>query len=461
VGIGYGSFWRGIILDQEHKNLDDLVAQSLRFFPQFNDGAKFLSSASGYKWVWPTGEQLLFRHIKTVQEYNKFHGHEYPFIGWNELTKYPTSEVYDAMCSTNRSSFVSELHTPKDKDGNYLTPDGKPLPPIPLQVFSTTNPSGPGHNWVKRRFINCAKNGEVVKRKSVVYHPAKKENVEIEITQVAIFGSYKENIYLDPKYIADLNRACETNPNLAKAWLEGSWEFTAGGAIDDLWRKDIHVVPRFKIPKEWYIDRSFDWGSTHPFSVGWWAESNGEEVILPNGTKKYFTPGSLIRINEWYGAEDIGTNIGLKMSARDIANGIIEREIAMMEGDWIDTQPYPGPADNQIGNIVEIGDDSIKAKMEDLGVRWTESDKSPGSRINGLQLLRERLQSSIDGEGPGIYFMQNCMAAIETLPSLPRDDKKIDDVDTNSEDHVYDEVRYRVLKDNKRAARKIKFKFAT
>jgi diadenosine tetraphosphatase ApaH/serine/threonine PP2A family protein phosphatase len=46
VGIGYGAYWRGIILDKEFKNLGDWVAQSKRFFSKFEVGAKFLSSAS-------------------------------------------------------------------------------------------------------------------------------------------------------------------------------------------------------------------------------------------------------------------------------------------------------------------------------------------------------------------------------------------------------------------------------
>lgn len=296
VGVGYGSFWRGVIFDREFKNLSDLVAQSKRFFHAFGDGAKFLESASEYKWVWPTGEELLFRHVKKMADYDNFHGHEYPFIGWNELTKHPTAELYDKLMSTNRCSFTPERDTPKSldatgkprytKDGNviYATFDGKPLPKIPLEVFSTTNPSGPGHNWVKRRFINVAANGEVVRRTVEVFDPKTQQDVEVTKTQVAIFGSYRENIYLDASYIAELDRLCESDPNLRKAWLEGDWDFTAGGAIDDLWSKKVHVLPRFPIPSSWHVDRGLDWGSTHPFSVGWFAEANGEEATLPDGS---------------------------------------------------------------------------------------------------------------------------------------------------------------------------------
>jgi hypothetical protein len=462
VGIGYGSFMRGAIFDKEFKNLSDLVAQSKRFFNAFDDGAKFHESASDYKWVWPTGEELLLRHAKKVSDYESYHGHEYPFIGWNELTKQPTAELYDKMMSTNRSSFVPEVHTPKARDskGNvakredgsiiYETPDGKPLPPIPLEVFSTTNPSGPGHNWVRRRFINPAKNGEVVRTTCEVYDPKTKANVIVTKTQVAIFGSYRENIFLDAEYIAELNRLTANNPNLREAWLKGNWNVTAGGALDDLWDNKVHILPRFQVPKSWYVDRTMDWGSVHPFSVGLWAEANGEDVILENGEKLSIERDSLIQIDEWYGTQEIGSNKGIKLSATDVAAGIRDREVKLLSNNWIKKQPYPGPADTKKGGNTDTTEDSIDDKMAKVGIYWETPKKTPGSRIQGLQLIRDRLEASLRNEGPGLYFMANCISSIETLPPIPRDDAKIDDVDTTAEDHVYDMVRYRVLKGNNR-----------
>lgn len=468
VGLGYGSFWRGVIFDREFKNLADLVAQSKKLFTKFGDGAKFLSSQSDYKWVWPTGEELLFRHVKKIQDYDNFHGHEYPFQGWNELTKQPTSELFDKLISTNRSSFNPLTDTPKRKPGSnggpewtaeelaqnsgvvYDTPDGKPLPPIPLQRFSTCNPSGSGHNWVKKRYINVAKYGEVVKTKVKIFNPRTQTEEEYTQTQVAIFGSYKENIYLDPKYVADLNSI--KDPNLKAAWLQGSWDVNAGGALDDLWATHIHVVPRFKIPKGWRLDRSFDWGSTHPYSVGWWAEANGEEVTLPDGSKWAPQRGSFIQIAELYGTDEIGTNKGQKLSAKEIALKIKAREIVLKEQGWVSEAIYPGPADNQIRDVREKDVETIEIKMAKEGIRWIESDKSAGSRKIGLQLIRDRLEASINKEGPGLYFMSNCKASIEILPYLPRDEDDMDDIDTDAEDHPYDMARYKVLKGNNRMA---------
>jgi hypothetical protein len=462
VGLGYGPYWRGMILDTEFKDLADVLAQSRRFFGAFEDGAQFLESHSDYKWKWPTGEELLFRHAKKITDYDTYHGHEYPFLGWNELTKHATGELYDKMMSTNRSSFNPIEHTPKhfDDDGieRYSTYNGLPLPPIPLECFSTTNPSGPGHNWVKRRFITPARNGHVVRRYIKIFNPRTQQEETIVIKQVAIFGSYRENPYLDPKYIATLNE--QKDPNIKRAWLYGDWSVISGGALDDLWKEEVHKVPRFKVPRNWIVDRAFDWGSTHPFSVGWFAEANGEEVRLDDGTHWCPARGSLIQIGEWYGTEEIGTNRGLKTSAGDIAKGIRDREIAMMDRGLISSQPIPGPADNQISNVRENDVETIEKKMADIGIRWNPSDKSQGSRVNGLQIMRDMLENANRREGAGLYFTTDCPASLEILPSLPRDPIMLDDVDTNAEDHPYDMVRYRCLAGSNRYTTEINIQFA-
>jgi hypothetical protein len=456
VGMGYGRYWRGVIFDREYKNLDDLVSKSQRWFPALSGPkAKFLSSNADYKWVWETGEELLFRQIKREADYWNYHGQEFPFIGWNELAKYPDSKLFDAMFSCNRSSFLPQKHPIIEAGTENVTY----LPEIPLVAFATTNPYGPGHNWVKRRFINPAPPGAMVRRTLNVFNPRTQTRQDITKYQARIFGSYKENIYLAPEYVAELESIREENKR--RAWLWGDWDIVAGGAIDDVWKEEVHILPRFKVPKEWRIDRSFDWGSSHPFSVGWWAEANGEEVEMPDGSTFCPPKGTLIRIAEWYGTQEVGTNEGLKLSAKAVAEGILEREKALLSQGWIRTAPRPGPADNQIYNVTEKDQDTIAKKMEDAGVYWKRSDKSAGSRINGLQLLRDRLEASVDNVGPGIYCMRNCAASIETLPTLPRDEKNIDDVDTDAEDHIYDEWRYRVLASNNRAATNIPVNFIT
>lgn len=458
VGIGYGSFWKGLIYDREYKNLTDIVAQAKKFFLPYGD-CKFSEGTTGIKCKWDTGEILEFRHLKRLSDYLQIHGMEFPFLGANELTNHATADLYDKILSTNRSSFLPEKHTPRNKDGRYATSDGKPLPRIPLQCFSTCNPSGVGHNWVKSRFITPAPYGVVLKKEIPIFNPQTKKEEIYTRTQIAIFSSYRENPFLDPAYAAKL--ASIRDPNLKLAWEGGSWNVTCGGAIDDLWDEKVHVVDRFKIPDNWYLDRSFDWGSSSPFAVTWFAETNGETVILENG--KEFTPnrGSLICFDEWYGAEDITTNEGIKLSAYEVANGIIDEEKYLYDKGWIQSEVNPGAADNQISQSSQKDVETIEKKMADSGVMWLKSDKSKGSRKNGLQLFRDMLEASLTGEGAGIYFMRNCVACIETLPSLPRDLNDLEDVDSDGLDHLYDAVRYRVLQNKDRIEKNINFKVFT
>ena len=453
VGKGYGSYWRGVIFDRQYKNLDDLVSKSKRWFLQFNDGCKFLSSSKDYKWIWPTGEELLFRVAKDMIDYWDYHGQEFPFIGFNELTKYPTGEVYDAMRSINRSSYdplkdgwVGGIFD-KEK-GLTVGPKGELPEPMFLEFFSTCNPWGPGHAWVKRDFIDVAQYGVIhTKVKKNVLNPRTQQREDIRLTQVAIFGTYKENIYLDPIYVANLEG--QKDPNRRKAWLAGDWNIVSGGAIDDLWNLRIHKVPRFEIPSNWYVNRAFDWGSTKPYACIWFAESNGEEITW-NGLTKSFPAGSIIVIGELYGADETGTNVGRRESARKVAQDIIKYEKKLKGFDgitrkWVHAPFYPGPADNQISNVIDTGEETIETKMADVGCEWEKSNKSKGSREIGLQLLRDRLEASLNKEGAGFYVMEHCTLTLALLPTLPRDEDNPDDIDTTSEDHIWDAIRYRLL----------------
>lgn len=471
VGQGYGRHWRGIIFDREYKNLDDLVSKSMRWFPEFKDGARFLSSKSDYRWVWPTGEELLFRAVKKETDYWGYHGQEFPFIGWNELTKYPTDVLFDMMMSCNRSSFrpedypltidgdlyneTGQLYFVDERDRNAMT---YLLPEMPLEVFATCNPYGAGHNWVKKRFINAAPMGQLVRRVVNVFNPRTQQREDVVKTQVHLFGSYRENKYLSPEYVAELETI--TDPNKRKAWLAGDWDVVAGGMFDDVWDSHQHIIKPFKIPPNWRIDRSFDWGSSAPFSVGWWAESDGSDVQLPDGTWRSTVRGDLFRIAEWYGWTG-KSNQGLRMLANDVAAGIIEREIAM----GLHGRVKPGPADNSIWDVQNgnsIAADmarNVKVKGKSYkGVQWMRSDKSPGSRVAGWEKIRKYLKNGqkqyievngtkvpIPREKPGLFVFNTCAMFIDLFPILPRDEVNQDDVDTDAEDHIGDEVRYKLL----------------
>ena len=442
VGVGYGKYWRGLITDRTYGALDDLVSKTKRYFPQFDDGAKFYSSKGDYRWVFKTGEELLFRSVANEDDYQKLHGQEFTFIGVNEVSQYPDLSVVDLLTSLNRSSFV-----PSENLVN-----GKMLPEIPLCIFLTSNPSGRGAIHVKKRYVDAGLNGEIVKRDVKIFNPRTQQDETITKTQVHIFGSYRENTKLSPEYVADLESIIDPLKRLQ--WLKGCWDSCGEGSMfEAYWDSKIHVIDSFDIPANWKIDRTYDHGESAPFAVQWWAESNGEDVKLRNGKTRSTIKGDLFLINEYYGCVDGMPSKGLKMLAHDIATEIVKRELM-----WgIHDRVRPGAADNSIyitgnGNCIAASMNqpiTIDGRVYE-GVTWTRSDKSKGTRVAGLELFKNRLTNSkttLDKpyrEKEGIFIFKECTYFIDIIPSMARDDNNPDDVD-GSNDHQMDCCRYKLL----------------
>lgn len=366
------------------------------------------------------GSQINLCHLQHKKDLQKYQGPELHVLLMDELTHF-TEEEYRFLRGRCR---VTGLNIP---------PEYKHLLP---RILCGTNPGSIGHNWVKAAFVDSAAPMAMTKM----------DKSEGGMLRQFIPALLEDNFALmesDPDYGDRLEGL--GNPALVKAMRTGDWNIVAGGALDDVWTSKA-VLPRFKIPHDWYIFRTFDWGSTHPFSYGLWAVANGEDVTMKDGRVLMFRPGSLIRVAEWYGTKKPGSNKGLKMGVKRIAAGILELERELCQLGWLAKMPTLGRADGQIFNTTDPDADSFATQFENAGVYWSAADKSPGSRAQGLQLVRDRLENvQKDEEGEGLYFMENCLAAISTLPVLPRDPKKPDDVDTKAEDHVYDDVRYAAL----------------
>jgi hypothetical protein len=410
VGKGLGPAWRGIIFRQSYPQLEEVIQRTkLRFHSIYGiDKIKF--NHSDLVWTWPGGERLLLRHMKNADGYWNYHGHEYPFIGWEELTNWPDDGAYTAMFACSRSS----------------------VPGVPRMVRSTCNPFGIGHNWVKRRFIDVSPRGVPYKD-------------DLGNQRVAIHGNVTENEYLkraDPSYINRLR--ADTNPNRRRAWLAGDWEITSGGMFDDIWHTPTHELAPFKIPHSWKVDRSFDWGSSKPFWTGWWAQSDGTTVTLADGTERTFPRGSLFLIAEWYGWTG-KENEGIRMLATEVGKGIRNKEEVMMDALWVGKRnANPGPADSSIFDL-ENGN-CISDDMGRVGCYWDRADKSPGSRKQGWEKMRQLMANSVENsrDEPHFYVFNTCRQWLRTVPTLPRDEKDPDDVDSRAEDHAGDGTRYRV-----------------
>lgn len=419
TGRGYGVDWRGVLFRQTYPQLSDVIAKSKKWFPRVFPKAKYNESQA--KWIFPDGEELLLRQIEVPDDYWNFHGHAYPWIAFEELTSWADDKCYRVMMSCSRSTRAG----------------------MPRKYRATTNPYGPGHNWVKRRFKLPVPHRHIV---GPLISEVTPEGDTLP-DRIVIHSDLSENKVMlanEPNYKAKI-RAAASNPAQLAAWLFGDWTITAGGMFDDIWNPAYHTVPDIRadmIPKGWKIDRSYDHGQSRPFSVGWWAQSNGEPITVGR-YKLGNIRGDVYRVAEWYGwnGQD---NEGLRMTAIEIARGIIERERML----GLSGRVRPGPADTSVFDDYEPGR-SVAGDMARLGIHWLRADKTSGSRKQGWQQMRQYLKDALPQPGsprerPGLFICQSCDQFLRTVPVLPRDDKDLDDVNTLAEDHVADEARYRL-----------------
>lgn len=384
VNKGYGVDWTGILFRREYKHLEELVAKSRKYFHEIFPEAVFKASKSDYYWAFPEGERLYFRTAKDENDYYSYHGHQYPWIGYDELTTWGTSGFYDSMKSCWRTT----------------------NPNVPKRIRATTNPYGIGHAWVKEKFIDPAP------REIIIY--------DGPVPRVAIHSDLRENKALleaDPHYIDTL--ANLSNEVKRQAWYEGSWDIVAGAFFSKSWGIK-NIIEPFKIPKHWYKFVSFDWGYSKPFSVGWWAISDGEGN-LPRG--------AMIRFREWYGCEAGEPDVGLQMTVEQVADGIKER-----------TQER---IDYYIADPAIFKNDGGESHAERFQFKDILFSRADNTRHAGWDLMRQRMEG-IDGI-PMFYVFNTCRDFIRTIPALLYDEKDYEDLDTNMEDHIADESRYAVM----------------
>ncbi len=380
-----------------------------------NAGHVKINQSKGFVEFW-NGSKIHLCHCQYAKDVITYQGPEIHVLMIDELTQWIWS-MYTYLRGRVR---LGGLNIPDKYKGMFP------------RILCGANPGGIGHNNVKAEFVDLCRPMEI----------RQMEKTEGGLKRQYIPALLEDNPTLlenDPDYEHRLSGM--GSEDLVKAMRYGDWNIVAGGAMDDVWVGNKHIVEPFKIPSTWKIDRSFDWGSSKPFSVGWWAESDGCEVEVSPGKTRTFPKGTLFRVMEFYGWNG-KPDTGIKMSAAEVA-----KEIKAIEGDssfFSGRAVRPGPADTSIWDSDDKGV-SIADKMKREGVRWEKADKGPGSRKAGLEEMRDRFRVSaeVPMERAGLFIFSNCSHFIRTVPVLPRSKRDPDDVDTDSEDHVYDEARYR------------------
>ena len=380
-----------LILRRTNDELRELIHKSSELYPLFYPGAKWSERKS--QWTFPSGARIWLTYLEQDKDVLRYQGQSFSYVGFDELTQYPTSFPWDYLRSRLRST----------------------NPEIEVFMRATTNPGGPGHAWVKKMFIDpSAPNNSFWARdletKEVLRYPRghSKEGKPL-FQRKFIPASLKDNPYL--YNTGDYETMLLALPEVQrKQLLYGSWDIAEGAAFTEFDRS-THVIEPYTIPSGWRKFRACDYGYGSYSAVLWFA-------VTPENTLLVYRE---LYVRKVLAVELARIILNLEMEDGKIMYGILDSSCWHKRGDV-------GP--------------SLAEQMILEGCRFRPSDRSRGSRVSGKNEVHRLLQVDEDTDMPGIQIFNTCTNLIAQLPVIPLDKRNPEDIDTHSEDHLYDALRY-------------------
>lgn len=333
--------------------------------------------------TFPNNSTIVVGHFKNEGDIDKYVGIEYDLIVKEEATQLSKEKI-------------DQLH------GSLRT--GKPgwRP----RTYNAANPGGIGHVNFRETFIVPYRGGPDIERQNY--------------TKFIEMG-WKDNPFINPEYRKYL---MELTGMLALLWRDGNWDVGAGTFFVH-WIPEVHVIDIMdRVPLEWPIWISMDWGWAHPCDVQW-------HTMRPDG--------AIITISEYNEQRRLVSEVAdtikemtdkweRKMS--DITGFVAGRDIFSNRG---------GHPDG-----LTIADQFVQQ-----GIQWQPADTD---RISGAAQIAQRLGNP-KANRPATWFVTaNCAELILTMPNMIVDEKRPEDVLKmnaddfgNGGDDPYDCARYGLM----------------
>jgi phage terminase large subunit len=328
--------------------------------------------------TFPNESRIFLGHFKNESDIDAYLGLEYDVIAVEEATTLTLSK-YRAIRTCARTS----------------KPDWRP------RVYNTTNPGGVGHAWYKRLFVEPFEAGREEQTRFV---PA----------------TVDDNRFVDTGYVHTLDGLTGWR---RRAWRYGDWDIAAGQFFTT-WRRDVHVVPTRRVPRDWRVWCAMDYGFVH-WNVVYLLAEDGDGstyVVDEHAARGWLVPRH---------AEAI--------------RAMLERNGFHLSDLW--TFAAGGDVFARSGKAEQ----SIAQQYETEGI---ELSRANADRINGAARVLELLGDVEAGIAPRLYVFDRCARLIECLPQLQHDPHRPEDVlkwDADADedgvggDDPYDALRYGLM----------------
>jgi hypothetical protein len=327
----------------------------------------------------------------------KYQGAEYGVIAWDELTQFTE---YQFLYMLSRLRVLEEL------EERGFRP----------HMLAAANPGGPGHGWVKGRYIDPAP-------PEIAWQPEPTELEPNPGTRIFIPAKVTDNPHVGRTYHDRLDGLPEDD---RRALKDGDWDVYAGQRFRSF-RRDVHVIDPEEMPLPLGATTrlaAIDYGFDAPFCTLWGA-------VLADGL--------VVIYRELYEAGLTPEEQAAKILDAE-APGERERGLPTYidPSTWARTLPTTAPMPKSERTPPR---GSIAREYVDAGVPVL---KATNERLAGVARVASALRVRPDGR-PRLLIYSTCRHLIRTLPALPRSPRNPEDVDTDAEDHAYDTLRYLLM----------------
>jgi hypothetical protein len=324
-----------------------------------------------------------------------------------------------------------------------------------IQVLLGSNPGGPGHGWLKRRFVRPAghevggrpspKPFEVWRPYPPLVDPTRYMSSRVFIP--ALYSDNQEMLRFDPRY---LDRVLALGGAQSRQLAYGDWDSNDGMMFGPDWEAE-HVVresdstllalgftPQQILPWHVFPSRasrpwlpppsatifgSIDYGYGAPWSFHLHA-------ILPGGHIRTFF--------EFYraGVRDREQARLIRVAIERLMSPAAGGGCSMQRPQWLVYDPQMDNSREEVGSTESIADVYRKEITEGLNVELVSGAKS--SRLSRIQRTKDALAPAPDGF-PWWSVSEVCTELIRTLPEMPVDPDNSEDIDESAEDHAWEE----------------------
>ena len=197
---------RGLVLRRTREQLRDFIEEGRRFMPKIG----WTYHEQKHQWTGPDGCILTLAYLERDQDAENYQGWNLSWLAVDEAGNFPSPVPIDKLRACLR------------------------IPGLRCFMRLTANPGGPGHHWLKERYVTPSKPG-----KAFVGADG--------IQRVFLPAKVRDNPHLDHATY-ERNLAASGPAWLVKAWLDGDWDIQPAGGIFDVDKVNFGELPTLDFP---------------------------------------------------------------------------------------------------------------------------------------------------------------------------------------------------------------------